>query len=113
MSLEMQAQCNEWTARIERITRRQLSDPNYTPHSSEFDLIVLEPNFFERYPYMRYYVNKPVNDKTFNSIISTSKAKTFLNYIITYLIVSWAAFSALEILIDLGVDYSTLIVSSL
>lgn len=57
--------------------------------------MVPERNFFQRYPYMRQYVNKPVIEETMNTLASTSvpvkfTAKVFIFYI--WLFGCWSIF---------------------
>lgn len=95
MSLEMEAISNEWQTRMERIQQHRLQYPNYEPHTSAYDPMVPERNFFQRYPYMRQYVNKPVIEETMNTLASTSvpvkfTAKVFIFYI--WLFGCWSIF---------------------
>ncbi|KAE9992861.1 hypothetical protein EG327_007488 [Venturia inaequalis] len=74
MSPEMTAIVNEWQARKQQIQRRQLNDPNYEPRSHEFDPVILEPNFFQRHPYMRQTatMTKIQKQKPITNMASTS-----------------------------------------
>lgn len=106
MSLEMEAINNKWQARMELIQHRQLYDPNYEPQSRDFDPVILEDNFFERYPYMRHYVNKPGTNKNEHSaaLSSTSVATALTKH---FFACCFGFFAIVFALICFGLDLAT------
>ncbi|KAE9977084.1 hypothetical protein EG328_002280 [Venturia inaequalis] len=106
MSPEMIAIVNEWLARKQQIQRRRLNDPNYEPQSHEFDPVILEPNFFQRHPYMRQYVDNSGdnNEIHLSALTFTSIVEAFFNHIF----VCWVGFGVVFLgLILFGIDLST------